>query len=935
MGIADDVLADSEIGGVAVSSVEESTAICVTDYKQDFVWLWDLDTAGAKPSNGFGRWLETRAGQDATVVIAWEGMPELSQRELQIPNHVTPFDWALSVSNVLLKSDKDGFPYLRIVIVDDYSSSNLSDSIFVLSMLDSIKAAMPWLKVANSSGGCGRYLRAMRDGDFSCLEEAAAGHRNQVQSLNYAWQAMTASTDEGHSINNVVGPLLLLGDPVLADRPLVGALWHRIQSLTLPQKEGEGDAGALLTESAPWIDWKADDWKKKLERLGGGKTKLKLLVLDDQWQDGWGEVICKAVGVGFDSTAQDQANRFTAIGSNKVSGNVIQVKACGTADWLFETDKPLSNTSDQRFKLQLDDGGEDWQEILFLDLRLYSSKSVEEEARFIGTLVERARQIQKREVGELPWPGFEEDELKRIEAWVEGKKHDRKDSSYHEALTLLPRIISLLDLSYPVIFFSSTGRREIVESFKEHSNIITDFDKPRLTGVLAGDLASLIKINFRHAMEQSLSMLQSRNRCLAFFNAQNPYGSASGPDIKNERAYHVELYIDETDPYQYRDKKPSYRKGWRVGGCYALFDGGTEKEAREKADKFEDSLVKVGVRYFINSRSTSHYKSIVPNSGKILESKKDLCVSNIMNAKQNNVAPVCLGVVSLYQRVPDGRKEALDLFDPKHDDQLYLTTLSALVEAFLYESVPALTGDKLPSISLFSATRANTIESAGCPPDESAKIVSKEQYRTGLSWTPDSEREGVVKQETFCSDDFAPIVRNVIRIRERRNIYRALAIPLVYAEKKRPPKMFVCRACESRVKLVKGRLQECVVCGCKDNIHPDHRALHYVADQVLTDLFGNGSRNYEKVFNQLIPGEFEEGWDERFPDVIEASRALDIAHCDIPRAVAVFPLEAKSVCVNPRGKKTKPAIRDHVFWRIGQSLKGIDGKIFMNITRRL
>lgn len=1096
------------------SFVDASTPVCVVDYVEDFEWLWDLKKS-KHLTEGFERWLADRDGKDAAVVIGWDGMPSGST-DNNILRHVTPFDWALSISEGLLK--RKPLPRLRIMVVDGFPNGFIGQfygqGIFSIEMLETFKASMPWLGVGTLSE-CENVLKNLVSGTFDSFESLYSEgirHQNQVRGLNYAWQGMTASTGEGHSINNVVGPLLLLGDPVQAN-PLVGALWRRMQLLTGLKREGDDDDSFLLTKDTSWIDWRADDWKKKLERLPGRKTKLKLLLLDDQWRDGWGEVICKAVGAEYTQEEIKELapeTEFRQIGLHQEQD--ICVKACDSAAWLLNENGPLANVADRRFSLRMDESdNESGQEILFLDLRLFSRKPVSEEAEFIEILLERVENIQNDRPEKLPWPGFNEDELQEVRLWIKEAKDSqssdlRQHPSYHKALTLLPRLISLIDLSYPIILFSSTGRREIVEKFKEYGNIFTDFDKPRLTGALTRDVVSQSMAFFHHAMEQSLSFLNARNRCIAFVNWKDPYERVSKPVIQKDRAYHVEFYIDETDPEQHHDDRSFYRKGWRVGGCYALFDGDTEDEAREKANRFEDMMVQKGVRYF-----EWIYNGVQPKD--IREKKAHVCHAHIQSAvissQEAGCKPILLGIASLYQRVPEGREEDVDLLDPRHDDQLFLTTLDALVEAFLYESVPALTGDKTPSISLFAGSRINVIEDRKTG-NNSINIASREQYRTGIGWKPHTTGGGMqdgVEQETFRKDGFSTIVRNVVRNREKRNIHRALAVHLPYAEKKQQPKTFVCRKCESTivvndrekeicnkqvdvgqvfqgtvtkhvstgfileiypgvtgivyesdalptkkiniggrycgavtrilqggsvlvdfgadhwgrlppryvpadigvgdpidVRLIKknfdkekrrmmyelesykGELEtetvdsesakdvmrlgsqhlvkvinkqssrlrlsrvaaldisdsetanlteptKCLSCGSVDSVYPDCRALHYIADQILTDMFGNGRRRYESVFRHLIPGEFEEGWDEEFPKVLEASRALDIAPSDIPRAVAVFPLHANRRCVDPQGKKTKPTIRDRVRWRIGRSLVKISGKSFVNIVR--
>ena len=105
-------------------------------------------------------------------------------------------------------------------------------------------------------------------------------------------------------------------------------------------------------------------------------------------------------------------------------------------------------------------------ELTVLDLRLFEARPLADEATFFVGLVEVARS--RAEAGDLPWPAIEEEELDRIKSWcgavADGSQTSRENVAYVEGMTLLPRLIALADPAYPVIVFSSTGRRVVAES---------------------------------------------------------------------------------------------------------------------------------------------------------------------------------------------------------------------------------------------------------------------------------------------------------------------------------------------------------------------------------------------------------------------------------------------------------------------------------------
>jgi hypothetical protein len=135
----------------------------------------------------------------------------------------------------------------------------------------------------------------------------------------------------------------------------------------------------------------------------------------------------------------------------------------------------------------------------------------------------------------------------------------------------------------------------------------------------------------------------------------------------------------------------------------------------------------------------------------------------------------------------------------------------------------------------------------------------------------------------------------------------------------------------------------CSICGHSRHVVPSPRALHYVADQVLTDQFGNGSRKYKAMFGALTPGEFEDSMDDgMFPAVLAAGRELDSEGHDLALATILYPLAGRALVVNARKNipnpnsqleiTPKPSIRLFLKWRIGRKLAKIDGPTFMRIS---
>jgi hypothetical protein len=167
-------------------------------------------------------------------------------------------------------------------------------------------------------------------------------------------------------------------------------------------------------------------------------------------------------------------------------------------------------------------------EVLFLDLRLFPGDPAGERA-FLRDL--------------LPFTGRfpqEFDDADLIRAYVDGQQPERRE--HHLALTLLPRLLSLADPRLPIVLFSSTGRKEVVDRLARHRNIVLDFEKPRFS---AGESAATVaetKLRLRRAIDQVRQMGRARAVCVELMA-----GRETAPAAHIGGA--VEIYLDESgDP---------------------------------------------------------------------------------------------------------------------------------------------------------------------------------------------------------------------------------------------------------------------------------------------------------------------------------------------------------------------------------------------------
>ena len=133
--------------------------------------------------------------------------------------------------------------------------------------------------------------------------------------------------------------------------------------------------------------------------------------------------------------------------------------------------------------------------ILFLDLRLFPGET--EEAAFVAKLRDIAELMKTSYATAAqrpPWPSIETSQMDL------------------RGLNLLPRLLSLFDPTLPIVLFSSTDRKSIVEHLNDYPNIVTDFQKPVFRNALgdASDYLDQCRCRFASAMKRAEGILKTR-----------------------------------------------------------------------------------------------------------------------------------------------------------------------------------------------------------------------------------------------------------------------------------------------------------------------------------------------------------------------------------------------------------------------------------------
>ena len=474
------------------------------------------------------------------------------------------------------------------------------------------------------------------------------------------WNELVSNREQHHALSNVLGPVILSGrkiDERCFDLANSGKNNDRKKGQSASFKRVSLLLRRLLSACGlvSWEDKKFGDKDPQISETGQG---IQILLLDDQAQQGWEDWVreCLPDAAGTMQVAVDPVdlvdNIWTALAPMKdEEGGFTGYK-----------------NKDARFKLELPGLSGATNPVLLLDLRLFSSKA-DDERKFVKDKLLPLVSHFTDKPG-LAWPGFPANDplFQQAKSAVENGTLKPDTDEHHEVLTWLPRVVALADMSLPIILFSSTGRRDLVEPFKPYGNIITSFAKPRLadlanTATERADIRALTTNGLREAVGRAKSCLELRSKCLAILAASSQGLKVDG----SKESLYAELYIDEDGT----DKDPRFA----VGGVYSLFSD------KSDADEFEDLCVEHGIRYFED-------RYFLPRSPQVLRKQQDSGASQLQEAadafrksgKFVEFGGVRLGIGNLEDEGHPLRERTEDL--------RYWKLLEAVLEVFICEVLP-------------------------------------------------------------------------------------------------------------------------------------------------------------------------------------------------------------------------------------------------------
>lgn len=413
---------------------------------------------------------------------------------------LSPLDWAVAYAKHL--GDQ---PWPEVLIIDAVPQSH--EKTPSLAHFQTLRPdQLPWLTVRAdpSIADIATWLAKSSRGKANDYETAALDRFLREVRLNLT-EVRTEGDYDRHSISNIVAPMALLGATAKKTR-------HSKALLKLLTACGLCADGAGVSEDG---------------EQGEG---LQILLVDDQADHGWTQWLEKILPKA-EIKAEPDANKLL--------------------DSLISQLEAAHGQKDLRFRLKLPGLENAANPVLFLDLRLFSGRFDAENAFFKRLLDVIERRFLNRD--DLAWPSFDSTDETFIEATKAIKENwlEPESPAYQEALTWLPRIVALADMSLPIVLFSSTGRRDLIEPFKSYGNSITTFGKPRLSDLTTREYGRFLSPNqsrLHEAIATAREWLGTRpdlNRWITTWAASPT--TASPQTVANQNSeYHAVLYIDET-----------------------------------------------------------------------------------------------------------------------------------------------------------------------------------------------------------------------------------------------------------------------------------------------------------------------------------------------------------------------------------------------------
>lgn len=706
--------------------------IQVVDYHRCFSELWRAGLQG-HPAEGV-----------TTIIICGttppnEAIASFTKREvtadINFSDHLTAYSW---VAAWRLK-----FPEARtrIIVIETLRATNsVARAIATLfrARQEDGTALVPGITVLQSPSLADVFK-------VVGLSKHGAGAMSQtVQTMlrTIIWDALTSNRDGHHAASNVLGAFLLSAQ---AGQREASSQLPCVQEylLTLVQICFAGaNAGKSQSKTSAGFERSAN---RALE------IEIEQIVLIDDMADLWEGFLRKELDFARDDKQSDTSRSDR---SRAIDDRLVSIESTLFSQTMLSLPERLSEVlkTDRRCLTPNDlipgKAQSNNEFVLFLDLRLFSVDDTHTVNQFYANMIAFGRQLLAQKHRPLPWLDGG--------AFIEFERElDGDEIGGHPRETLLPRILSLLDPTLPIVIFSSTHRSELIDPFRNYGNIITTFRKPMLSS-LNQDWNTIVneaRQDLYTALQSAANILRVRRKLSGLIIPETlPPVSAS----RHKRF--IEIYIDESGN-QFNDRDP----GFAVGGIILAHESKAAQKSFHRA--INESPRKWGVSDLLRDRiQDDDIDAKVPNLSYFPKKPKP---NGQDEADGLNLVAAALGDKSQLAAFAlidpgglrftrDNRLNSAILFDRNSLDNIYHTLLARTLETLLFEH--PWVDLKTDSLFIHVATRQQIID------DEQTTKIWKEAY--GIEFRERGQDGRPFWQYTSLDMDAVyPVIRQILQRR--------------------------------------------------------------------------------------------------------------------------------------------------------------------------
>ncbi len=576
--------------------------VSILDYRRDeitFRSLWALDDNGV-PLTQHGNDLLAKLGNQNLKIILIDTDDATVIAPDRFGKHVAAIDWAYSFYFALALQDK----HLPEIAVLDLRNSSLvrSDS----SNYNDVDGIRYFDRSYNNIASFSTWLEGISGESNSISPDMGA-----LQSKFRQWTVNLASANSRsghHDLNNSLGPLSLAAScpdevksaVIEARRTLVGG----------KEDSRQVTAAAALIRAFEWfspskqLSLDSVSWAEIFKQArSDDKEEIRILLLDDQAQEGWLPVLAHVLGlplpvgqIDWDKAA-NSFEQYTCSSSDKYLPKISLWVASSLSSLIKAMDIPKQSTSGLPPKIRLTNNQQPgaFTEVLFLDLRLFSSNNT------------------NTELNVLDW--FKSDLAKKPQS----KLTTTASKHYLENLTLPAKALSARDFSYPIVIWSTTGQRSVTQELSDFKNVHTLLQKPRFDHYFEGAQNELT-YDVQTALCSSLLVASSRKAVESLAAIPCRLNSIRNRITKGHAL--VEVYLDETSSYKCVNEKSKFT----IGGLMMVYSGDTSQECENIAEQFKNSIL--GEQVSIDVTTTTSPTGIAGTIECILEGQQNLEESN-------------------------------------------------------------------------------------------------------------------------------------------------------------------------------------------------------------------------------------------------------------------------------------------------------------------